>query len=126
MEQEKRKNAIEKKDQETPIILRVPIDTHKSEIRQDEGGIDFDIAVKFQRAGFVNIQAHFFAGRGIKGGVKDIEGMRVVLKEYDKVIREDAVRKGYIEFSDIPTGRYVLECVLKEITGDEHFDMFSV
>lgn len=126
MEQKKRENYIEKERQEKLIILQVPIDTHKREIQQHERGVDFDIAVEFQRVGFVNIKANIFAGRGIKGGVKDIEGMRIILKEYDKVIREDIVRKGYIEFSDIPTGHYVLECVLKEIAGDEHLDTFVV
>lgn len=114
-----------KKNKESKnIILSFEFDTGKQEVRDECKGIDITFWTRASKEkGKVDICINVFPRRG---NLKELDEMEIVLKEYDKIVAEGVVKKGFVTFENRERGVYVIEFILKEIKGERDSDVFIV
>ena len=113
-----------REEKENKDIVFFEFDTHSQEKREEYHGIDITFWTRAsEEKRKVDININISPRRGDK---KEVEGMRVVLKEYDKVVAEGIVKTGFVTFKNMEREIYTIEFTLKEIKRTKNFDTYMV
>lgn len=120
MEQFGEKNLEKQK----PITFSFEFDTYKKEAREEYQGINITFWTQASEdRGRVDIVINVSPGRGER---KELEGMKVILKQHGETVSEDVIKGGLVTFENRERGIYTVEFTLKEIKMGRDFDTFIV